>query len=143
MGALLDIVRQHYGDMNDGQWERTAELFRDDVVSELPGSPPLRGIEPFLAYGRVFATAFPDIDMQVRSAVESGDHIVVEGTFAGTHTGPLATPDGNEVPPTGKRVEFTFADAFDVQDGKISAHRVYFDQMALMAQLGLLPQPAQ
>jgi predicted ester cyclase len=142
MGALLDIVEQHYRDMNDGQWERTAELFRDDVVSELPGGPPMHGIEAFLGYGRIFATAFPDIHMQVRSAVESGDHIVVEGTFAGTHTGPLATPDGNEIPPTGKRVEFAFADAFDVEDGNITAHRVYFDQMTLMAQLGLLPQPA-
>lgn len=142
MGALLDIVEQHYRDMNDGEWERTAELFRDDVVSEMPGGPPMRGIKAFLGYGRIFATAFPDIQMRVRSAVESGAHIVVEGTFAGTHTGPLATPDGNEIPPTGRRVEFAFADAFDVEDGKIAAHRVYFDQMTLMAQLGLLPQPA-
>ena len=66
--------------------------------------------------------------------------IAVEGVFAGTHTGALVGP-GGEVPPTQRRVEFAFADFFAVRDGKIPQHHTYFDQMAFLAQLGLLPQP--
>jgi hypothetical protein len=35
-----------------------------------------------------------------------------------------------------------FADVFRVAGGKIAEHRVYYDVLGLMAQLGLLPEPA-
>ena len=69
------------------------------------------------------------------------DRIAVEGTFRGTFTGPLPTPQG-EAPPTGNRFALDFVDVFEVRSGQFSAQRVYYDQMALMSQLGLMPEGA-
>jgi predicted ester cyclase len=49
------------------------------------------------------------------------------------------TPQG-EIPPTGRRsVRVDFADIFELNGDRFGQHRVYFDTMALMAQLGAPP----
>jgi ketosteroid isomerase-like protein len=63
-----------------------------------------------------------------------------EGIFSGTHTGPLATPAG-DVPPTGKPLRLAFADVFVIRDGLIVEHHIYYDQVAFLTQLGLMPAP--
>jgi predicted ester cyclase len=60
--------------------------------------------------------------------------------FVGTHTGPLVLPDGTELPPTGKRVEVKGMELVRVRDGKIVVDNLYYDNLAVAAQLGLLPQ---
>ena len=59
----------------------------------------------------------------------------MEGVFTGRHTGPMHTPRG-ELPPTGHTVTFPFADFFQVRDGRCVSHRTYWDNVAMMAQLG-------
>src|SRR5207237_152448 len=80
--------------------------------------------------------------VEIRSVIEQGNTVLAEGRMTGTHKGPLATPGGREIPPTGKRIDLATADVFEVEDGKVKGHRVYFDQLDLMSQLGLLPEPA-
>jgi len=92
-------------------------------------------------YGETFKAAAPDATLELRTATEGGDRIAVEGTFRGTFTGPLPTPQG-EAPPTGNRFALDFVDVFEVRSGQFSAQRVYYDQMALMSQLGLMPEGA-
>jgi len=57
----------------------------------------------------------------------------------GTHTGPLRSPDGVEILPTGKRFDFPFVGIFHVEGGKIRSIRIYYDQLELLTQLGLIP----
>jgi predicted ester cyclase len=73
---------------------------------------------------------------------ESGNTAIDEWTFMGTHEGPLRTPEGESIPPTGKQVRFRGSDFATVENGLIVEHRAYFDQMEMLAQLGLLPQEA-
>ena len=141
MGNLRPIVEQHYLDLNDHNIERTRQLLSDDVVTVMPGAPPMVGFEPFAQYADAFFRAFPDLHVELRNCVEQGDTVIAEAVLTGTHTGPLAAPSG-EIPATNRRIDFTAADAFDVKDGKVTGHRVYFDQMAMMTQLGLLPEGA-
>jgi ketosteroid isomerase-like protein len=63
--------------------------------------------------------------------------VIVEGRFLGTHTGPLAGPDG-DVAPTGRSVDLRFADVSCVQNGQIVSYHTYYDQMGLLSQLGLM-----
>ena len=71
---------------------------------------------------------------------EADDAVAVEGRFTGTHTGPLATDDG-DVEPTGATVDLRFADVSRVRDGKIVAYHTYDDQLGLLTQLGLMGDP--
>jgi steroid delta-isomerase-like uncharacterized protein len=135
------LVDRHYAQINSNDFSDVAELFSPDVVTEVPDAGRLTGIEPFVAYGRAFLRAFPDGRIHGDRNLEDGDRVVVEGRFTGTNTGPLQTPAG-ELPPTGRAMVLPFADVFRVADGKIAEHHVYYDTLGLLAQLGLMPEPA-
>src|SRR5436305_1833785 len=141
MGTLRQIVEQHYANFAAGNMEADRNNFSPDVVTEIPGGPRLAGFDAFKGFVGVWNKAFPDGGMKLLTAVESGDTVIAEGVMTGTHTGPLASPAG-EVPATGKKIEFKFADVFKTRDGKVVEHRVYFDQMTFLGQLGLIPAPA-
>jgi ketosteroid isomerase-like protein len=139
--TLEQLVDRHYAEINSGDFSDVAEIFSGDVGTQAPGSEPMSGIAPFVAYGQAFLRAFPDGRIHRDRYVEAGNRIVVEGRFTGTNTGPLQTPAG-ELPPTGRTLELPFADAFRVVDGMITEHRIYYDMAGMMVQLGLAPEPA-
>jgi predicted ester cyclase len=74
--------------------------------------------------------------------VEQGDAFCDEWNIVATHTGPLTLPDGTQIPPTGKRVEIRGMEFCQVRDGKLVIDNLYYDNLTLLAQLGLLPQGA-
>jgi steroid delta-isomerase-like uncharacterized protein len=86
--------------------------------------------------------AFADANYVVDSFVGAGDKFADEWTFTGTNTGPFRLPDGTEVPATGKRVEIKGMELVEVRDGKIVVDNLYYDFMAAVAQLGLVPEGA-
>jgi steroid delta-isomerase-like uncharacterized protein len=135
------LIDRHYAEINSNDFSDVADLFSPDVVTDVPDAGRLVGIEPFVAYGQAFLTAFPDGRIHRDRYLESGDRVVVEGRFTGTNTGPLQSPAGT-LPPTGRPMVLPFADVFRVADGRIAEHRVYYDTLGLMAQLGLVPETA-
>ena len=52
----------------------------------------------------------------------------------------MAGPTG-EIPATNQRLVGRGAQAVDVRDGRISEVRLYFDQVQVLTQLGLMPAP--
>jgi predicted ester cyclase len=88
-----------------------------------------------------FWRAFPDGVIETVQVADDGDTAAVEHRYAGTHTGTLAMPDG-EVPPTGRRLTFDACTVATVRGTAIRAWHGYYDQMAIAAQLGLIPAPA-
>ncbi|HZS14140.1 MAG TPA: ester cyclase [Candidatus Dormibacteraeota bacterium] len=111
-----------------------------DVEFVMPGMA-VTGIDAYMEMARVWWNAFPDLDMTVRSVTVDGDTAVEEGVFRGTHTGAMPSPDGQLIPPTGRRVELAYADFFTVRDGVVQSDRLYMDRMAMLEQLGLIPAP--
>jgi ketosteroid isomerase-like protein len=69
-----------------------------------------------------------------------GDRVVVEGTWSGTHSGPMQTPQG-EMPATGKRATVPFAGVVQVRGDEIASIHNYFDTGGFMSQLQ--PEPVQ
>ncbi len=55
-------------------------------------------------------------------------------TLRGTHTG-----DFQGIAPTGKQVTLEFPMIDHIVGGKIQEHRVYYDQLGLLQQLGVAP----
>jgi predicted ester cyclase len=87
-------------------------------------------------------TACPDAAYTVGSFVEQGDSFADEWTFAGTQTGPMPLLDGTQLPPTGKRLEIKGMELVQLRDGKIIVDNLYYDVMAVLVQLGGIPQGA-
>jgi predicted ester cyclase len=141
MGQALEVVRLFYERFNANDFDGATALFRRDLRSYDPTVGAMQGIEAWREYNATFKRAVPDGRLEFDSAIEEGHRVVVQGRYTGTHTGPLASPEG-EIPPTGRSIELSFADFFTVEDGLVSEHRVYFDQMELLGQLGLTPAGA-
>ena len=143
MGDLRrTVVERHYKDVADKNYDRIREHMHEDVVTTMPGAGEMRGADAFIGYAQNFFTALPDAHMEVHAIVEEGDTVIAVGEFVGTHTGPLATPDGQQVPATGRSIALPFADFFKIEGDRVKTHKVYFDQATLMEQLGLVPQAA-
>ena len=136
MSTLADLVHQHYTNIERGDMGASVPLFAPDVETVTPQGT-LKGVEEFRAMGEAFATAFTDMRHEIVRSFEDGDTIVVEAVFTGRHTGPMATPDGS-IPATGNTVSFPFADFLQLQGGVCTSHRIYWDNVGLMAQIGAL-----
>ena len=119
------------------EWERTMDPDCDFVA---PGAA-LHGRRAVREFVAGFRQAFPDVHHTIDSLYAVGDTVLMEATFAGTHDGPLRSPAG-AIPPTHRKVEIKEAQIVQVRDGLAVSVRTYFDRMAMMGQLGLLPSPA-
>jgi ketosteroid isomerase-like protein len=120
--------------------EAAANLYAPDAVVVTPDQGELRGREQIVQYLKEINDAFPDDSYESAYKHESGDTAIDEGYFVGTNTAPLALPTGESVPATGQAVRLRICDIATVQNGVITSHRFYFDQVDLLGQLGLLPE---
>ena len=139
MESVSDIVRRNLRLTDEGDVDAFIAGFEPDCEWQAPGAI-LRGRDAVRAYVEPLHRALPDARHDYDLTV-IGDTAFVEGTWGGTHTGPLVTPDG-EIPPTGKEVRFSFLGVVRVRGGLIYSLHVYFDQLAFLTQLGLVPEPA-
>ena len=78
----------------------------------------------------------PEFD--ILHTIANGDKVVYVWNTKGTQTGPLALPTG-VVPPTGKYAEVPGALVAILKEGKIVREKTYWNQVELLAQLGLMP----
>jgi predicted ester cyclase len=131
----LALLQQHYDYLISGDLDADAALFDADVETVTPNGT-LKGIDEFRALGEAFQTAMSDIRHEIVRAYEVGDTVAAEGVFSGVHTGAMNGPGGS-IPPSGNAVAFSYADFLTVRDGKCVSHRIYWDNVALMAQLGV------
>lgn len=99
---------------------------------------PITGRKAVESHFRENWKGFPDAAVQVTNRIASGDWVVDEVTWSGTHKGPISAP-GQTIPATGKRVQGLAVGIAKVEKGKISRMNIYYDNMAYLAQLGLLP----
>ncbi len=133
------LARQFLELTDRRDWPAREAMLTPDNEFVLPFAV-LRGPQAATAFSEPFLSAFADGRHHVELVVASGDVAVVEGTWIGTHTGPLPTPDG-AVPATGKVISLPFAMLVRVQGDLLASEHVYLDQLAFLAQLGLVPTP--
>ncbi|HEY7077199.1 MAG TPA: nuclear transport factor 2 family protein [Solirubrobacteraceae bacterium] len=129
---------------NDHDVDAFAALLADDVAFDAPGGLRGTGRTACAEFYRSWITSFPDAHVDVNAVHVSGDVIVEEGTFLGTHHGALETPAG-DIPPTGRRVSVPYVHVLSFRDGKHTALSLMFDRLLMLEQLGVVPvaEPAR
>src|SRR4051812_45873564 len=106
MGQSREIAEQYFRAVESGDVNRALATLAPDAEFIAPaGRLPPEGVRGMLAG---FAEAFPGNRFEVKNALESGDQVALEGDWVGSHRGPMSTPDGRTVPPTGKSVRIPF-----------------------------------
>lgn len=140
MADNANLARRSYDAFNERNFDEIAETAAPDATLTIAGSgDTFEGPDGTRAYNKMWADAFPDGQVTVDRLIESGDHVVVEFTGRGTHTGTLVTSMG-QFPPTGRSATLQFCDVLEFRDGKIRGRMTYFDSGSMMAQLGLMAE---
>ena len=125
---------------NDHDESRIRELNAENAVFEAPGDVHVEGREATTQYAMAWLNAFPDARLNVKNELVAGDWVVQEFTFEGTHEGTLSGPAG-EIPATHRRLNGRGVQIFRVEGDAVADTRLYFDQVQIMTQLGLMPEP--
>ena len=141
MGEARAVVESFYAAFNAGDMNATRPYFDSNVVTVEPSGGEMRGLDAFEGYLGVFNRAVPDARLNALGTIEEGEFVAIEGTYTGTHTGPLASPQG-DIPPSGRTFVLPYMEAFQVRAGRIVSHHVFYDQMSFLGQLGLMPPSA-
>ena len=142
MSAYRELLDRYVEPYNAGDLDGVIDLYADDAVQGMPDGifEGRSAIHDRLARE---LEAIPDVTHTVMSFIEQGDAFADEWTFVGTQTGPFLLPNGTVLPPTGKRVEVRGMEIVRVgPDGKIVLNTLYYDNLAVAEQLGLVPEGA-
>ena len=126
---------------NDHDESRIRELNGENAVLEAPGDVHVRGREAATQYAMGWLNAFPDARLTVSNELVSGSWVTQEFTFEGTHEGTLSGP-GGDIPATNRRLNGRGVQIFRVENDTVVDTRLYFDQVQVLTQLGLMPEPA-
>lgn len=131
------LVKRFFDEVINGDnLDLIDELLTDDFVEheEFPGLEPNRdGVKEFF---RRFRSGFPDGTFTAEEMIAEGDTVAVRVTIRGTHQGEFIG-----IPATGKSVQVAAMDFISCKDGKMTAHWGVGDMVAMLQQLGVMPEP--
>ncbi len=135
----LKTVRDHMALECVCDWDAVIATFEHPRYEMYGTGAVFDGEEAVRGYFAASRTPFPDQSNEIISlGAGDGDTVHVEFWLMGTHLGPLKA--GKEtIDPTGKSFRVRMAATFEFAKGsdKIICERPYFDQSAVLKQLGL------
>ncbi len=135
----IQVAQDTVTAFNDNDWSKYEQLFTSDCLyDEVGTSRQLQGLDAIIPALKGWKEAMPDVKGTVTNAVSTGNTVTLEVTWKGTHTGPLQGPSGS-IPATGKQQTTRSGWVLDFEGGKVKASRHYFDMLAFMQQLGVVP----
>jgi steroid delta-isomerase-like uncharacterized protein len=133
----IDTAKAPIVAYNKKNWDAVrAAVASRFVYDEVGTHRKTQGADKLVETWQGWARALPDSKATFRKALVSGNTVVLEVTWRGTHTGPLQTP-GGEVAPTGNKFELRACLVVGVAAGKAQTMRQYFDVATLMQPLGV------
>ena len=135
--SLTDAARAYVEAFNTADWERLeAILTPDSVYDEVGTGRRAEGRAQILELFQGWKQTMPDAVGTVTSALASGTEVVLEVTWKGTMTGPWG-----DTPPTGRQQQTRGALFLSFSGEAVSESRQYFDSLALLQELGVMPEP--
>lgn len=130
-------LRRVYDLINAGDIDGFGKHIAEDFVEheETPGLEPTKeGVKQFF---RMYKAAFPDLRMDAQDIIVSGDKAVARVRATGTHQGEFLG-----IPATDRSVDVQLIDIIRFgDDGLAREHWGVFDALAMLQQLGAIPEP--
>lgn len=121
---------------NGGRVEQIGELVAPEYVRYDPALPqPAHGPRGLQDNVTLYRDAFPDLNIEIEDLVSTDDTVTMRWRASGTHRGELMG-----IQPTGRSSVVTGLALIRFQDGKAVQEHQEWDQVAMLRQLGLLPE---
>ena len=141
MATTQEVAARFIEAFNAHDEEAIRAVNGENVVFEGPGDVRLEGRDATTQYAMEWLNAFPDARLIVHNEIVAGDWVAQECTFVGTHTAPMQSPMG-EIPATHRTLEGRCVQVIRVEGDVAVEEKLYYDQVQVMTQLGLMPEPA-
>lgn len=131
-----EVVNRFIEISNDADWEQLADVVAADFRrhSAATAGEPVRSLAEFVTLQQGFMTTFPDQHVRLDHMIAEGDHVAIRATYTGTQSGPMGA-----FPASGNKVDGPFIAFFRIESGKIAELWVEWDNVDMLAQLGLSP----
>jgi predicted ester cyclase len=124
--------------LNGGNLAVADELIDPEFLDREAHPGGNRGPESFRQLITMLRTAFPDLRFEIEDLIAEGDTVAGRLTMNGTHEGPLMG-----MPPTGRAVRQAHMHFVRFRDGKAVEHWGLRDDMGMMRQIRLMPEPGR
>jgi steroid delta-isomerase-like uncharacterized protein len=134
--SIVDTAKAPTLAYNKKDWNAVKAAMTPNCVYDEVATQKAQGVENILTIWQGWAAALPDSAATFHSALTSGNSVVIEVTWRGTHTGALRLPH-REIAPTGKKIELRACQVVEVSGDKVQTIRQYFDMATLLQQLGV------
>ncbi len=133
------IVRRFWGIWEEGNIDLFGELLAADHINHNPATPDQpTGAEGARQVVSMFRSAMPDLKVVIEDMIAEGDQVATRYTLEGTHEGELFGG-----PPTGQHLSIKSMTVERVSEGKIRGHWRVTNNLEMMQQLGVVPEPGQ
>ena len=120
------------------KWDRLHESHASDIVVTWPDGHETRGIARHIDDLKALFVFAPDINIQTHPIrFGSGSWTAVTGVMTGTFTRPMPLPNGQSIPPTGKRFAIGMATIGHWKGATMDHEWLFWDNLDFMNQIGL------
>jgi predicted ester cyclase len=124
--------------LNQGNLSVADELVDPEFINHETPPGRNRGPSSLRWLATMLRTAFPDLHFTIEELVAEEDTVAGRLTMSGTHQGLLMG-----MPPTGRSVRQDHMHFVRFRDAKAIEHWGIRDELGMMKQLGVIPEPEQ
>lgn len=128
-----NLIRRYVETWNKGDIEGLSQFWARDMIHHTRTKK--QGFDEVKQIVKDFAKAFPDLQFRLDDIIAEGDRVATRMIAHATHLGAYMG-----VPPSGKKVSCAVMGVARVVGDKIAEHWGVTDELAIMAQIGLLPE---
>jgi ketosteroid isomerase-like protein len=120
-----------------GDRDTVLEIYTDDVKAWAPAMS-VSSVSELADHLARREDAFSEIELEVTPLDVGGDYACAEWSLTMTHSGTLSLPDGTVIEPAGARIYLNGATVAEFRGERICSLRQYWDEFAVLEQLGLV-----
>jgi steroid delta-isomerase-like uncharacterized protein len=136
---IMRNIKQHLDDLAADRWDDYKAAFADNVIyEEVPTRTRIQGADEYIKTVQKWKRAFPDLRGTLLSSVESGDKVISELEWEGTHSGPREGPFGT-IPATNKKSRVKAVIVETMKGDKVIESHHYFDLLSVLGSAGAMP----
>lgn len=132
------VVERFVEISNAAKWNELSDIVAADFRrhSAATAGKPVRSLEEFIALQQGLMATFPDQHVRLDQIIAEGDYVAIRAAYTGTQSGPMG-----EFPASGNKMDGPFIAFFRIESGKIAELWVEWDNVNILAQLGIFPPP--
>ncbi|HVP14981.1 MAG TPA: ester cyclase [Terriglobales bacterium] len=136
---LTQNAREIITSYSRGDWNNLKNLLTPDAVyNEIGTQRRIQGPDQIVRTLQDWKKAMTDSSGSVTHSLASGNRVVLELTWQGTHNGPFSGPAGT-LSPTGRRQTTPAVMIVTFQGDKVKEVNHYFDMLSFLQQIGAMP----